>query len=387
VLGTLSALACNRDDLGPSDASAGEDADLGAAPVDANGVGDALAPDGGGPTAGPRLYVALAAYFGSSIGLFANELVLIDINGGRAITDASVNGVAAIAYRNGILMTARGSGYTRISMLDRDTLAVIGQQPLPWDPDQALFTADGQYMYAGHGDGVVSRVRVADGQVVGEVQMAGAVGGAPALVTGLALDPTGSRLIATVFDGDIDNSVAVISISGDALSVTRRWVPPPFSDSNCSREAAAPAFDLAGSNFATFDSNCGAFEIYTADTGTPTAAGPVRFPRPDGGSAFVGTVADALGQFWAADDISIYWTSGTGTGPQGLLPFGMQTNPVAGLLVLDPNATTIYAVTADPRSNGIFTVDTATGEETPQAWNLDLVPFGATPRALELVAP
>ena len=315
------------------------------------------------------------------------DLVLVDVAGGKAVADVSMIGVSAIAARGGSLLVARSFGYTRICELDRDTLAITRTQTLPWDPSPAVFTADGQYLYAGHGYGLVSRVRVADGQILGEVQVPAVPGSAaPGAVTGLGLSPAGSTLVATTSYAGSDNSVALISVAGDALALVRQWEPPMFATSNCTRQAAGPVFDRSSSYFATFDANCGAFEIYATATGAPNTTGSVLLTRPNGVYLAQTTVADALGQFWAPTDSSIYRTSETDVGRQAMFSFGTSgtsTTPETGLLAIDSSGRTIYAVPVDPRTSGIFTVDVTTGAQAPQAWNLDLVPLGSAPFALE----
>jgi DNA-binding beta-propeller fold protein YncE len=342
---------------------------------------DAALLDGGAATK-PRLYLALAT--ASSPEGSSTDLVLVDLAAGKAAADVSMNGVSAIAARDGALLVARAFGYTRICELDRDTLAVTRTQTLPWDPAPALFTADGLYMYAGHGEGVVSRVRVADGQVLGEVTVPAVPGSAaPGAITGLGLSPAGSTLAVTTSYGGSDNSVALIAVEADSLVLVGQWEPPMFSTSNCTRQAAGPIFGRSGSYFATFDANCGAFDVYDADTGSPSVTGSVLLARPMGVYVAQTTVADALGQFWAPTDSSIYRTSETDMSRQAMFPFGSSSAPETGLLVIDSNGRTIYAVPVDPRTNGILTVDVTTGAQTAQAWDLDLVPLGALPLALE----
>jgi len=48
-----------------------------------------------------------------------------------------------------------------------------------------------------------------------------------------------------------------------------------------------------------------------------------------------------------------------------------------GTVATDFRGQTIYFVADDPRRNGIFTIDSATGAGTRLPWNLDLVPLGA----------
>jgi hypothetical protein len=374
--------AISRDGSGGGGSATDLDAGPGAAGnAGAGGAVDASVPEDGQAT-GPRLYISLATAFATSG--FPTDLVLVDVAGGKAVSDVSLNGVSSIAARGGSLLVARAFGYTRLCALDRDTLAITRTQTLPWDPAPAVFTADGQYVYAGHGEGFVARVRVADGQVLGEVQVPAVPGSAaPGTVTGLALNPAESTLVATTSYAGTDNSVALIAVDGDSLVLVQQWVPPMFSASNCVRQAAGPVFDPSNPYFATFDANCGAFDVYASDTGALSATGSVMFERPMGVDVALTTVADALGQFWAPTFSSIYRTSETDVSRQAMFPFGPPSASDAGLLAIDSTGRTIYAVPADPRTNGIMTVDPVTGAATSQPWNLDLVPLGAYPIALE----
>ncbi len=320
----------------------------------------------------PSLYLVTGCADSTCAG--ANDLVAIDVVAGQAVKDASLNGANAIAYRNGKLLVAGGAGSTRISIVDPDSLAVIRTQLLPWDPDVAAFSADGTVMYAAHDDGYLSQVQVADGTVTAEIQIpppAGATG--PVSILGLALDPTETFLGVTGFDDGLVSSVAAVRITGQTLAVAFNWLSQPFASSNCQREATGPAFDLSGTTLATFDRNCGAFDVYDLTTGALDPTASVLFARPDGSSAYSTTIADAGGRFWAANDGSLYRTSLSDATQQGTFSF----DPSTGGLVTDPAGQTIYAFKGDPRTNGVFTIDPASGAAAQLGWNLDLVPLGA----------
>jgi hypothetical protein len=336
---------------------------------------DAAAERGEAGASRPTIYVALVSEGGS----FPDELVLLDVTSGRALVDASLNGASAIAYRGGALLVARSYGYTRLDVLDPDTLAIRRTQTLPWDPEQVAFAADGLSVFVGHGDGYVDRVRVSDGAVLGEVQIPPPPGDpGPNQIEGLALDPAGTRLAVTTIDGGSVYGVALVEIAGNALTVSRQWVPPPFSTSNCDRQPASPAFDRGGSVLATFDRNCGAFDVYDAATGSLSSTASVMFTRPDGASPFSNTIVDSLGQFWASNDAAVYRTSVTDPTRQSMFSYGASN----GLLTTDSTGQTIYFVADDTRLHGVYTIDPATAIGTLQTWNLDLVPLTSYPAAI-----
>jgi DNA-binding beta-propeller fold protein YncE len=301
-----------------------------------------------------------------------NGVVAIDVTQKRAVAQAALYGANAIAYR-GELLVAGGSGTTRISVLDPVTLGVTRTQTLPWDPSAAAFSADGAVLYAAHDDGYVSMVQVSDGSVTAEIQVPPAPGSTgPIQIVGLALDPTETFVGVTAFDGS-SSSVAAIRITGQALAVAFNVASQPFPSSNCSRNAAGPAFDRAGTALATFDRNCGAFDVYDLASGALDPTASVLFARPYGSSLNASTIADAGGRFWADNAGSLYRTSLTDATQQASFSFG----PTTGGLVTDEAGQTIYAFKGDPRTNGVFTIDPASGAATQLDWNLDLVPLGA----------
>ncbi|HLK89715.1 MAG TPA: hypothetical protein VKZ18_07470 [Polyangia bacterium] len=319
---------------------------------------------------GPILYAVTGCGGGPCDG---NGLVAIDVAQKRAVAQAALYGAIALAYRNGQLLVAGGSGTTRISIVDPVTLAVTRIQTLPWDPSAAAFSSDGSVLYAAHDDGYVSQVRVSDGAVTAEIQVAPATGSAgPNQIAGLAVDPTDSFVGITGFDG-VSSSVTAIRISGQTLAVAFNVASLPFASSNCERQAQGPGFDRAGTALATFDRNCGAFDVYDLASGALDATASVLYARPYGTSFNASTIADAAGRFWADNAGNLYRTSLTDTGQQASFAF----SPSTGGLVTDGTGQTIYALKGDPRSNGAFTIDPASGAATQLDWNLDLVPLGA----------
>jgi DNA-binding beta-propeller fold protein YncE len=327
---------------------------------------------------GPRLYVAVAQSIGTEY--FPNEIVRIDVSEGRAVADATMNGVTSITERNGSLLVARDYGYSRICVLDRDTLAILRTVLLPWDPDHAAFSADGRYMYAGHGEGYVGQVRLADGQVTGDVKLAMPQDLPSAgTIVGLALNPAESRLVVTTTEG----IVAEIEVAGNLLTVVRQWSPPMFSDRDCLRQPRTPIFDRMATRFATFDPNCGAFDIYDAGSGSLDAAASVRFPWPMGTSIFSTIVLDALGQVWTGNAGTVYRTGMMDSNRQRTF----SVEPLGGpQLAINASGDTVYVIPDDPRANGIFTIDATSGAQAPLVWNLDMIPFGGVPVAAAFVS-
>ena len=376
---------CASSVLWPSDPGDGGQAESLDASTDASGdAGEAAGsiPDGGeveGST-GPRLYVAFAQSIGNTV--FPDDVVRIDISEGSAVVDATILGITAMAERKGSLLVARSYGYSRICVLDRDSLAILKTVLLPWDPDSVAFSGDGRYMYAGHGEGYVARLQVDDGQVTGDVQLPMQQDGASAKIVGLALDPTESRLVVVATDGAL-STVAQLEVAGNVLTFVRQWSPPMFSDSNCAREPFTPIFDRTGARFATFDPNCSNFDIYDAASGSLDPSASVRFPRPDGVSYFENIVLDALGQVWTGNFYAVYRTGMMDSSRQAMFSFDPLGAP---LLAINGSGDTIYAITNDPRANGIFTIDTASGARTQLALNLDRIPLGGIPMSATFVS-
>ena len=345
----------------------------GADGIGTGGAGGSTAGSGGAGTGAgpPALYLAIQQ---NTVNGTTNpdDLIRIDIATGVAVADVSLNGVSAIAYRGGALLVPRAYGYTRVSVLDPNSLALLRTVLLPWDPARAVFSTDGRWMYAGHGDGQISRVRMTDGVITGSVQIPpSSVDNGAGEIVGLALDPTETLLVATTFAGDGVGQVAMVRVTGDTLNLARSWVPPMFSGSNCSREPSTPAFNRAGTAFATFDRNCAAFELYDATNGSPQIT-PMMLARPASERWFSAMIVDALDQFWTSNSDTIY-RIGVDRTQQSMFSIG----GLEGMLAADVRGQTIYFVADDPRTNGIFTIDSATGAGTRLPWNLDLVPLGA----------
>jgi hypothetical protein len=353
----------------------GDVADGPGTPADAAGdsSGDGSS-DGGAPgDGGTRSYVYLAM---ASTALmpsvyYPTDIVMVDVAAGSATTDTTLIGTVAMAYHGGQLLVARGAGYTRVSILNAETLAVERTQLLPWDPIAAVFSSDGRYLYASHGDGYVSQVRMADGVVTADVLVPLPAALAPGTnngVGGLAISPSQKLLgTTTIYSGD-GSGVGLISIDGEQLTLAHQWMSQPFADSNCARFAQSPAFDHANRWLVTFDQNCGAFDIYDLLAGGLTPGGSVLLANPGGSAPYVNTVEDALGRFWAIGYKLLFTVDPTAPGQHAMYPFGESV----GILTNDP-ARALYAWRESPRLDGVFTVDPSTGTATQLPWNLDLI--------------
>ena len=214
-LGTGGASAAGRGGAGPaglagSAAGTGGAGTAGAAGSTA-GTGGAGASGGGAGAGPPALYLAIQQNTVNGTTDPTNDLIRIDIASGVAVADVSLNGISAIAYRGGTLLVPRAYGYTRVSVLDPNSLAVLRTLLLPWDPARAVFSTDGRWMYAGHGDRHISRVRMADGVITGSVQIPpSSVEDSSGEIEGLALDPTETLLVATTFRSDGTGQVAMV---------------------------------------------------------------------------------------------------------------------------------------------------------------------------------
>ena len=354
----------------------------GAADVPLDAAADSspdVPPDGAdGGVARARIFLATTAIQGYG----SSDIVAIDVAQGRAVRDVSMGGAIAKAVRNGSLLVVRGGGYTRISVLDPDTLVVTRTQIRPFDPVAAVISADGRYLYATHDEGWVSQVRVADGVVAAEVQVPQPPGGmASTALANLAINRAETLLGATAFHNGDGSSVAVVEIGAGVLTVVDNWLAPEYP--NCGGVVGQPVFDVAGTKLATFDNDCSAFDVYDLATKVIDTNASVIFPRADGSSSYVNAVVDARGQFWAANYSSLYRTS-TST-PNGALSVELGSTP--GPLLTDPTGEMVYVVQTDPRTNGIFTVDLATGSLTRLDWNLDLVELGALVVTATYAAP
>jgi hypothetical protein len=320
-----------------------------------------------------RIFVALASPFAATGS--STDVVAVDVSQGRAVVDASLGGVIALADRNDALLAVRGGGYTRISILDPDTLTVTRTQILPFDPVAAVVSTDGRYLYATHGEGWVSQVRVADGVVTAEVQVplpTTAITGSASLDT-LAIDPSETLLAATGAHNGDGSTVVVLSIGAGSLTILDNWVSQPIVSVNCDRWATAPVFDRASTKLSTFDTACGAFDVYDLASQSLDPNASVVFGHQDGASSYVNSVVDARGQFWSSNYASLFRTSTATPNDAATFSFG----PAPGPLLTDPTGETVYAFQHDPRTNGVYTIDLTTGAATRLPWNLDLVQLGA----------
>ena len=62
---------------------------------------------------------------------YPTDIVMVDVATQRATLDTTLIGTLAMAYHDGKLFVARGAGYTRVSILNAETLAVERTQLLP----------------------------------------------------------------------------------------------------------------------------------------------------------------------------------------------------------------------------------------------------------------
>ena len=332
---------------------------------------------GSAPAETGTIYAVLAQC--PSPDCFAVGIVAIDVASGVAVRDTSLFRATDLAYRNGALLVARDGGHTRISVLDPDTLAVVGTRFLPWDPRRAVFSRDGRYMYAIHvmdiasldirnGEGYLSQVRIADGVTTAEIRL---WTGHQVDEVGIAMDPT-DTLLGLTANSSADPRVAMVRINGESLSVVHDIAPQPFSTSNCRRRIRNPAFDRAGALLAVHDPNCDALDVYDVATGALSSPASVLFDRGEGINLYGSVVADSLGQFWSVDEENLFRTSAVDVTRRATFPLGVLTT---ASLVVDPTGRNVYLFADDPRRNGVFKVDLETGATTRLPWNLDLIPY------------
>src|SRR5207302_8153971 len=127
---------------------------------------------------------------------------------------------------------------------------------------------------------------------------------------------------------------------------------------------------------ATFDPNCGAFDIYDTESGLLDASASVRCAWPDGSSDFRTIVLDALGQVWTANAGKVYRTGMSDSNRQRMFSF----DPLGGpQLAINATGDTIYVIPDDPRANGISTIDAASCAQTRLACNLEMIPCSGVP--------
>jgi len=342
------------------------------APPDAAADGAFDAPGDGPNTDGgtrPYLYLATVSTALRSENDYPTDIVIVDVAAGRAVLDTTLLGALAVTYRDGKLLVARGAGYTRVSILNADTLAVERTQVLPWDPTAAVFSRDGSYLYAVHGDGYIAQVRMADGVVTADLLLP-----VPAQFANddkqsfdIALSPSQKLLATTALHSGEGSSVRLVTIDGETLSPAHEWISQPFAESNCGRFAQNPVFDHTSRWLVTFDQNCGAVDVYDMVAGDLTPGGSVIL-NPSRVGGFAAGVEDALGRFWAAGDMTLYWIDPADPGQHGTFPFA----DGGGLVTNDP-ARALYVWGENTWVDGVFTIDPATGAATQLPWNLDLI--------------
>ncbi len=306
---------------------------------------------------------------------FQNDVDVVDLASGKAISDVSMNGAVAVGYGNGNVYVAQGSGRTRISILQPGTLNTVSTLLLSFDPAVAVFRPDASSVFAATAGGTIQELSLPSGSAVGasfSVPLPSGSSGSPQ-ITGLALDPSGKFLGVTEFSGSSSSVAIVTQNTTGSWTVGMNVSSAPISGSNCSREALAPAFSPDGALLSTFDPNCGAFDVYQVAMGTFDVVASARLPRPSGTSFAVGSVWDGKGQVWAANYMDSYRTSAQGPGASFLLPNA--TN--AGTLAVDDTRSTLYFIPYDPHSNGAYTLDLGTGAGTALNFNLALIPQGS----------
>jgi len=354
-----------------ADAPAGALADAGAETA-ADALGDA-GEDGTNGDGGTRPYVYLAM---ASTALMPNviyptDIVMVDVATQRATLDTTLIGTLAIAYHDGKLFVARGAGYTRVSILNAETLSVERTQLLPWDPTAAVFSSDCAYVYAAHGDGYVAQVRMADGAITADVLVPlidPSNSGVNNAIFDITISPSQTLLGTTTFYSGEGSSVGLIAIAGETLALAHQWMSPQFETSNCAPIAASPLFDHTNRWLSTFDRGCGAIAIYDVAAGELIPGSSVQLANLNGNPLYVGRAEDSLGRFWAVGYQWLYWMDPTMPDRHGAFPLGDS----AGILLNDP-ARTVYLWKENPRLDGVFTIDPSTGNLNKLPWNLDLL--------------
>jgi hypothetical protein len=315
-----------------------------------------------------RDYVYLVTgHFDGANDLASTNLTRIDVATGP-LTNVPLSGSIALAYRNGSLFVARGLGESGFCVIDPDSLAVVRTQTLPWDPVAAVFSSDGRYMYASHGDGYVAKVRIADGVVTSEIQIPPSDLGPP-LVGFLALDPAETLLAGTAQHYGAGGSVHLMRIEGDTLALDHQWDPSPFAGDNCVRNPSPLAFDRTGAFLAAYDDYCSAFEAYDVASRTLDTGSRVIYGIGKGTGVAPMAIADGSGQFWATNYSGYYRLNVTHPSRSAAFP----SDPPVGGIVADQTGTTIYLFQHNPRVEGVFSLDPQTGDRTPVQWNFDSV--------------
>lgn len=190
----------------------------------------------------PYVYLAMASTALMPNVVYPTDIVMVDVAAQRATLDTTLIGIRAMAYHDGKLFVARGAGYTRVSILNAETLAVERTQVLPRDPTAAVFSSDCAYLYAAHGDGYVAQVRMADGAVTADV-LVPLIGPLDSSVNNaifdLTISPSQTLLGTTTFYSGDGSGVGLNAIAGETLALAHQWMSPQFGTSNCSPVAAS----------------------------------------------------------------------------------------------------------------------------------------------------
>ncbi len=376
-------------EAGPEGASSAEGSVDSPAPVLDAAPEAAAARDGGGdapidaPIGAPdapvdapppirELYLITATGFMPPV---QNDLDVIDLAKGAAVTDVSMNGAVAVAYANGNVYVARGSGQSRVTILTPGVLNHVQDVILPLDPTAAVFRPDCSSVFIATTAGELVEISLPSGTAVWlpiTVPLPPTLGSSPQL-TGLALDATLTHMGVTEFSGS-QSSVAIVNKNTNGTwAVGLNVASPAVAGSNCGREAMAPSFSPDGTVLSTFDPNCSTYDVYTVATGARNTTASAQFTRTSGVSFSQGSVWDSKGQVWSTNYMDAYRTSEEGMPTSFPLPNG--TSP--GTLALDDTRSTLYFFPYDPRTNGAYTLDLVSGTGTALNWALSLIPGGA----------
>jgi hypothetical protein len=299
---------------------------------------------------------------------FTNDLVIVDVTKGAARIAKSADGANALCYASGQIFVARGGGLAEVSVFNVQDLSNAGTLFLDSDPVSAVFSADCSHLYMADVNANIQKYALGNGTATAlgvpvAVPLPTGTPGTPQ-VTGLALDPSETHLGVTVFSG-ATSSVALLDSSWNILF---NVASQAIATSNCSREAMSPSFSPDGALLATYDPNCGAYDVYSSPGGQFDTQASARYTRPDGASFPVQSVWDHTGQVWTASYQSLYMTSHGGAQNAFLMA------PLfVGNLGIDKTRSTIYFFAYDPHANGAFTIDLASGAAKSLGWDLSLI--------------
>jgi YVTN family beta-propeller protein len=294
----------------------------------------------------------------------ATSIEVIDITMGKEVRRQPLSDIVGMTFAAGSLYVARGGGQHCVSVVDPATLAVTSTITLPWDPVDAVFSADASMMYAMRGAGYVDAVSLPSAAVVGEVQvpLCPTVTGSVQPIH-IALDHAGTLLGLTIFSGN-EGCVATVSVSSSALSIANNVPAGPIS--GCpGRMPTALAFSLDDARLATFDPGCATLDVYHSTDLSRDDAASAAYPRPNGASARANVVYDNKANAWAANFGTVYEvpTSGSPTSFTGGATFEhMLSDVVTGTVLVIPA----------PANNGIFQLTTSGA--TKLSWDLSLMP-------------